>query len=389
MFALRHAQRTLTEARTIHETAENAGRDLTTEERSRYDQLMAAARQHAADAEVERDVAQKIAQFSDPNPEFRPVVRDGSVRAATRGRVELRARSQARAEHAALVPSWSEYRAAQAEGTDSLGGYTVPEQVSLQIVERLEASNVFLAAGPRVFNMNGDVLRIPKYGSGTTAAMVAENAAIPETNLTFADATLTARKIAAIVRSSNEWLEDSVPDARQIIERDLLRELGRKLDEQFFGGNGTPPNMRGLLNQAGVTATAISAAISLDAIAQAIERMEAAGATPSAIFVGPAVWGAVRRLKDGDQRYMLAPDPSGEARKALFGVSVYVTPFLSDAAIVADMSQVAVGVRDRVTLFFDQSRYAEYDQSLVRLTARFDIGVLNPEGLEILTDITV
>jgi len=57
--------------------------------------------------------------------------------------------------------------------------------------------------------------------------------------------------------------------------------------------------------------------------------------------------GAVRRLKDGAQRYMLAPDPSGEARKALFGVSVVVTPFLSDAAIAADMSQVAIGVRDR------------------------------------------
>ena len=56
-------------------------------------------------------------------------------------------------------------------------------------------------------------------------------------------------------------------------------------------------------------------------------------------------------------------------------------------AIVADMSQVAVGVRDRVTLLFAQSRYAEYDQSLVRLTARFDIGGLNPEGVELITDI--
>jgi hypothetical protein len=65
-------------------------------------------------------------------------------------------------------------------------------------------------------------------------------------------------------------------------------------------------------------------------------------------------------------------------------VAVYVTPFLSDAAIVADMTQVAVGVRDRVTLFFDPSRYAKYDQSLVRLTARVDIGVLNAEGVELL-----
>ncbi len=93
--------------------------------------------------------------------------------------------------------------------------------------------------------------------------------------------------------------------------------------------------------------------------------------------------------KDGDNLYQLNPDPSGEARRQLFGVPVYVTPFLSDAAIVADMSQIGVGVRDRVTLFYDSSRYAEYDQSLIRLTARFDIAVLNPEGVELLTDITI
>ena len=42
---------------------------------------------------------------------------------------------------------------------------------------------------------------------------------------------------------------------------------------------------------------------------------------------------------------------------------------------------------DRVTLFYDSARYAEYDQSLIRLTARFDIAVLNPERVELLTDI--
>ncbi|AMY10666.1 phage major capsid protein, HK97 family [Luteitalea pratensis] len=182
---------------------------------------------------------------------------------------------------------------------------------------------------------------------------------------------------------------DRMPDAREIVERDLMAELGQKLDEQCFGGNGTPPNMLGLLNDPDVTDTALTAAISFDAIAAAIEWLEADGATASAIFVGPAVWGDLRVAKDGDDRYQLNPDPSGDARRQLFGVPVYVTPFLSDAAIVADMSQIGVGVRDRVTLFYDSSRYAEYDQSLIRLTARFDIAVLNPEGVELLTDITI
>ena len=46
---------------------------------------------------------------------------------------------------------------------------------------------------------------------------------------------------------------------REIVERDLMAELGQKLDEQFFGGNGTPPNMLGLLNDPNVTDTAIGA----------------------------------------------------------------------------------------------------------------------------------
>jgi HK97 family phage major capsid protein len=120
-----------------------------------------------------------------------------------------------------------------------------------------------------------------------------------------------------------------VPDGSEIVERDLMQALGSKLDEQFFGGNGTEPNMRGLLNVVALNTSAITGPITLDAIAEAVERLEANGATRSAIFVGPAVWGAVRRLKGGDNLYLVAPDPSGEARKQLFGVSVYVTPYLS------------------------------------------------------------
>jgi HK97 family phage major capsid protein len=386
MFAARNAARSLTEARAIHETAETAHRDLTTEERSRYDALMASARQYTTDAEREDEATRALARFhGDPvMAAFRPVVADAAARRSARPDVERRAIGP-HVEQAVLVPSWAEYRAAQAEGTDPAGGFTVPVQQSSTIVERLQPASVLLAAGPRVFVMSSDSLRIPKIGTGVTAAMVAENAPIPETNIVFDAVGLTARKIAGFVRSSNEWLADSVPDARSIVETDLLRELARKLDEQFFAGSGTPPDMTGLLHQAGITSTPLVGTIDLDGIAAAIERIEADGGTPSAIFMSSATWGALRVAKDGDTRYMLNPDPSGEASKRLFGVTVFVTPYVEDAVIVADMAMVAVGVRDHVTMFFDPSRFAEYDQSLVRMTARFDIGVLHAAGVEIIT----
>jgi HK97 family phage major capsid protein len=169
--------------------------------------------------------------------------------------------------------------AAQGEGTDSLGGYTVPVEQARTIVHRLRAGSVFLKARPRIFTMTSNQLRIPRVSDSSTVAMVSENGLIPESNLTFAATTLTAHKAAGIVRCSDVWLNDLVPDAREIIEGDLLGELGQKLDEQFFGGNGTPPNILGLLNDPNVTDTALAGAITFDAIAAAIERLETDGAT--------------------------------------------------------------------------------------------------------------
>lgn len=383
------AETLVNEARAIHAAATTEQRDLHPAERERYDALMDQARRALTDAEKDAEFRSALGQLLGPqHGDTRPVVYAHGGPADRPGpRRETRA-GGTRTEHATMLPSFGEYRAAQAEGTDSLGGFTVPEQVASTIVDRLRAGSVFLQAQPQIFTMTSDTLRIPKIGTSASVAMVLENAPIPESNLVFDAAALTARKVAGLMRSSNEWLSDSVPNARQIVEQDLMRELGQKLDEQFFGGNGTPPNMQGLLTHPDVTPTNVGGAIALDAIALGVEAVETAGGTPSAIFMGPLVFSVIRRLKDADQRYQLNPDPTGEARKRLFGLDVYLTPYLSNAVLIIDMRQIAVGVRDKVTLFYDDGRYAEYDQSLIRLTARFDIGVLNADAIHLLTGIT-
>jgi len=236
--------------------------------------------------------------------------------------------------------------------------------------------------------MGSDLMRVPRIGASATVGMFAENAEITSSDITFAGVTLNAKKLAGLVRGSNEYFADSTPPARQIVEQDLMKELAAVLDQQFLAGNGTDPNMRGILNQVGPTSTAIAGPITLDVIAAALDRLEADGATPSAIFVSPKHWGDIRRLKDSDLRYQLNPDPTAEARRRLFGVNVYSTPHLSTSAIVADMSQEVIGVRDRVSLYYDSSRYMELDQVAVRLTSRWDIGLLDPKGVEILTGLT-
>lgn len=138
--------------------------------------------------------------------------------------------------------------------------------------------------------MQSDQLRVPKIGTSATVAMVAENAEITASDIVFASALFTARKLAGLVCSSNEWLSDSVPDARLVVEQDLKRQMGTLLDEQLFAGSGVAPNITGLTNVAGLTSTAIGAAITLDAISLAIQRIQVDNGTPNAIFLSPAVW---------------------------------------------------------------------------------------------------
>lgn len=137
----------------------------------------------------------------------------------------------------------------------------------------------------------------------------------------------------------------------------------------------------------GITHTPITGSITLDAIASAIERIEASGGTPTAIFMDAASWAVLRLLKDGDQRYQLAPDPSADTRKRLFGIDVFVSEFLGTSVAVCDMATIAFGLRSDVRIVFDSSRYLELDQTAVRLISRFDVGVLNVEGTQII-DVT-
>lgn len=378
---LKRAERLLTEARALHQAAETRGGDLTTEERSQYNSLMTEARQAAADAEGDHELHGLLVKFQGgkASTEFRSVSQGGTTP------VERRTGDQAKAT-AVLVPSTAEYRA-QAEGTDSAGGYTVPVEVSSIVIDRMRPQSVFLKAGPRLFVMQSDQLSVPKIGASATVSMVAENAEITTSDITFASALFTARKLAGLVRASNEWMSDSVPDARLVVEQDLLREMGTVLDAQLFAGSGVAPNITGLVNVSGVTATAIDGAITLDAISEAIQRIQVDNGTPNAIFLSPAVWGTVQRLKDSDLRYQLRPDPSMDARQQLFGVPVYIAPAVDDVAIVADMSQVGVGVRDRMSVHYDPFRYSEFDQVAIRVTSRWDLQVLNEAAVELLTGV--
>jgi hypothetical protein len=72
-------------------------------------------------------------------------------------------------------------------GTAGAGAELTSEQVARILVAPLQARSVVLAAGPRVFDSQGDPLSIPKLAPMSAVGMTAENVAVPESDPVFSE----------------------------------------------------------------------------------------------------------------------------------------------------------------------------------------------------------
>jgi HK97 family phage major capsid protein len=150
-------------------------------------------------------------------------------------------------------PSMKEYTfgtKAQRIGNDPGGGYVVHEE-SGPFHDRMRASNVILAAGPLVVDMTSDAMVLPGLTASTTVTTPGEAGTINESDATFQQVRLTARKYIVRTVASSEWLADANPSARQILADDHARQIAARLDLDMLQGNGV--QIIGLRRKAGVT----------------------------------------------------------------------------------------------------------------------------------------
>lgn len=271
---------------------------------------------------------------------------------------------------------------------DTTTGQTlIREQVASILVQPLEAASVILAAGPRIFD-SSEPLKIPTLTGSTDPSWVAENELIPDSEVTFGEINLMPsdrKSIKALTKFSNEMARQSNVALDAVLKARIVKDVADKLDTALLNGTGATNTVTGLINQAG-TQQAVLNATDADSFLDALALAAAAEVTPNRWFMSGADFFAVRKLKDVNGKYLLESDITAGTTYRLFGIPVTVTNKLAAGkAVLADMSQVAV-VRDiapSVTVLSE--RFAEYDQQAIRVVTRYDLGLLHPEGVVILT----
>jgi len=260
------------------------------------------------------------------------------------------------------------------------------EQVSSLLIEPLETQSVVLAAGPRIFD-TASPLRIPKLVGSGEASWTGENELISEHDIEFDEVRLMPsdrKSVKTLIRFSNELLRQSVIGLDSVLKTRLVADVARKLDDAFLTGDGAGDSVTGIINQPDVQ-TGVLDATEPDSFLDALALASAAEVQPNRWIISGEDFYAVRKIKDTAGKYILESDITTGTTYRLFGVPVTVTNKLpTGTAILANMAEVAVARDTNPTVKLLDQRYAEYDQQAIRVTARYDLGLLRPEGVIIL-----
>ena len=277
-------------------------------------------------------------------------------------------------------------------GTDSEGGYLVPDEFERTLVEALQEENLFRQLATIITTSSGD-RKIPVVASKGTASWVDEEGTIPESDDAFGQVSIGAYKLATMIKVSEELLSDSVFNLERYIAREFGRRIGAKEEEAFFTGDGTgkPTGIFHSTGGAGVGVTAASAsAISIDEIMDLFYSLKSPYRKNAAFVTNDATIKAIRKLKDGNGQYLWQPSVTAGQPDSLLNrplkTSAYVPVIASAAKTIAFGDFSYYWVADRQGRSFQRLNelFAVTGQVGFKATQRVDGKLILAEAVKVL-----
>ena len=125
-------------------------------------------------------------------------------------------------------------------GTTTAGGATVPTGFANRLHEHMIESAAIRQTNVTVLRTeSGEDINVPKTTAHGTAGIVAEGAAITESDLTFATITLQGFKYGVVIQVSTELIDDSGVDLVGYLARQAGRAIGNASGAHFITGDGS------------------------------------------------------------------------------------------------------------------------------------------------------
>jgi HK97 family phage major capsid protein len=284
---------------------------------------------------------------------------------------------------------------AAGEGTNILGGFLAPQEISARIIELRDTRGVF-RRNTTVEPMKAETDSVPRRTGGLTAYFTAEGAAATESNATWDNVNLVAKKLAVLCRTSNELQEDAAASFGETISREIAYAMAAKEDDVGFNGTGVQADggIRGvtrLLIDNGHNAGKVTATAGHDLLSEidAVDLANLVGALPNFAtaracwFISPLGFALVFcRLSSGNGGIIMM-EKDGRTVPTFWGFEIVITSSLPNVGttlansimlLFGDFAAAStLGERRGIEIAQSTARYMDLDQILWRGRERLDI----------------
>jgi HK97 family phage major capsid protein len=227
-------------------------------------------------------------------------------------------------------------------GTDSEGGYIVPESFETKIVELLQSANPFRSIS-NVIRTASD-RNIPVESSVGSFAYVAEEGAYGTSDPAFSRVVIGAHKSGGIIKVSEELLQDAFFNLETYLSNVAGRRFASLEETSFCTGNGTsaPQGVFTPTYTNNVTgAVSATAAITGNDLIDIFHSLGRAYRQNATWLMGDDAVKIVRKLVDSDGQYIWQPGLVAGAPDTIFGRPVIVSE--NATAPAADAKSVIFG----------------------------------------------
>lgn len=227
-------------------------------------------------------------------------------------------------------------------------------------------------------------------------ATVSEKGTKPQLDLTLGRRQDNVTKIANVAKVTDEMFQDAAQFQSYLSNR-MVFGVKRVEEAQLLNGDGTTPNLQGILNRSGLASTVVTSAglTALKAMEGIYNQITALRSTsfvePDAIVINPTDWQTIRLGKDSQNQYYAGgpftgaygnPGPSNVEQ--LWGLKAVITTAIAQGTVLVGGFQESGQVfrRQGVTLEMTNSNVDDFVNNLITLRAeeRLALAVYRPAG---------
>lgn len=288
--------------------------------------------------------------------------------------------------------NWIDVRNDLQVGTDTEGGFLVPDEFEKKLISALEEENVFRPLATKIQTSSGD-RKIPVITQKGEATWMEEEEAYTLSDDAFGQIALSAYKVGTAIKISEELLNDSVFDLPSYIAKEFARRIGTKEEEAFLigDGKGKPTGIFAATGGAENGATTTGAAITFDDVIELFYSLKSPYRKKAVWVLNEQTVKALRKIKDNTGNFIWQPSVSAGLPDTILNrpyvTSVYAPTIAAGAKVIAfgDYSYYWVADRQGRSLKRLNELFAMNGQVGFLASQRVDGKLILPEAVKTLT----